>query len=186
MSKSLVLTIIGEDRPGLVDALSNAVTRHEGNWLEGRMSSLAGKFAGILQVSVPAAQEAALTQALQGLASQGLRIVIESSTSQQSLGTGERPLTLELVGQDHPGIVHDISHALASHHINIDKLSTWCSSASWSGETLFHAIIQLSLPEGVVIDELRDTLENLANELMVDITLDDAVLDDSAPSAPTT
>lgn len=173
MTESLVLTIIGADRPGLVDALSQAVTQHDGNWMEGRMSSLAGKFAGILLVSVADDRADALTNALQALESEGLKVVIERSTVSGKSEAGYRPLQLELVGQDHPGIVHDISHALASHSINIDKLSTYCTSASWSGETLFHANIELSVPQKVITDDLRETLESLANEIMVDITLDE-------------
>ncbi len=173
MSVSLVLTVIGNDRPGLVNALSQAVTEHGGNWLESRMSSLAEKFAGILLASVPDNRADALISALQGLELQGLRIVIEKSVATGGPITGYRSFNLELVGQDHPGIVREISHALASHKVNIDELDTHCSSASWSGETLFHARVRLSVPNEVIMDELRATLEGLANELMVDIILDE-------------
>lgn len=86
---------------------------------------------------------------------------------------GYRSLSLNLVGQDHPGIVHEVSHALASRKINIDEFSSECTSASWSGETLFHAAARLRIPQQMSTDELREVLEGLANELMVDITLDD-------------
>ncbi len=173
MSVSLVLTVIGDDKPGLVDTLSQALVDHEANWLESRMSHLAGKFAGILLASVPDANARALTDALRDFESRGLGIVVEESAAAESAET-YRSLNLSLVGQDRPGIVHDISHVLASRKINIDELNTECSSASWSGETLFHASARLRIPPAVSIDELREILEGLANELMVDIALDES------------
>ena len=52
MTTYLVLTIIGEDRPGIVESLAEIISDYSGNWLESSMSQLAGKFAGILRVSV--------------------------------------------------------------------------------------------------------------------------------------
>jgi glycine cleavage system regulatory protein len=42
-----------------------------------------------------------------------------------------------------------------------------------SGERLFTAHARIAVPDTVVLDELRDKLEDLANELMVDIELDE-------------
>lgn len=172
MATFLVLTVIGEDRPGIVDTVSDILNAYGGNWQESRMASLAGKFAGILLASVPEHNVVTVTQKLEELASQGLKVVVEKSTP-NATAKPYRFLTLKLVGQDHPGIVRDISHALASRQINIEELNTECSSASWSGETLFHATIRSQIPQYVAIDEVKETLEGLANELMVDITLDE-------------
>ena len=49
---TLVLTVIGDDRAGLVNALADVVTAHGGNWERSQLAELAGKFAGIVQVSV--------------------------------------------------------------------------------------------------------------------------------------
>ncbi len=172
MMTSLVLTVIGPDRTGLVDSLSETLAAHGGNWEESRMTRLAGQFAGILLASVPVAKADALTRNLQELESEGLRVVVQR-TLKEPPAAAHRILHLELVGQDHPGIVHDISHVLAARRINIDELTTHCSSASMSGETLFHANAQLSVPQEMATDELKAVLEGLANELMVDITLED-------------
>jgi len=174
MSTSLVLTLIGDDRPGLVDALSTAIVAQDGNWLESRMARLGGKFTGILLADVPDANAEALMAALRQLDSQGLKVMVEK-TADSGVTPAYRTLNLDLVGQDHPGIVHDVAHALASSGINIEELNTECTSASWSGETLFHASARLQVPRELSVDELREVLEGLANELMVDITLDDAV-----------
>ncbi|MCZ7655968.1 MAG: hypothetical protein M5R42_19455 [Rhodocyclaceae bacterium] len=105
----LVLTVIGDDRPGLVGELAATISSHQGNWLESSMSHLAGKFAGIVRVGVPEAQAAALQAALGRLTA--LKVVAEAST-QKSAATGRR-LKLALVGHDRIGIVREVSQVLA-------------------------------------------------------------------------
>ena len=168
---TIVLTFIGDDRPGLVDALSTIIDEHGGNWEESRMAQLGGKFAGILLVSIADDKADALSAALQALDAQGLlHITAERSTAGDNVPS--RELYLELVGQDHPGIVHDISHALATRNISIEELNSVTESASMAGGELFRAEMHLRVPDDVDSDELRDLLESLANELMVDINLE--------------
>jgi glycine cleavage system regulatory protein len=169
----LVLTVLGDDRPGLVESVAQIIATHGGNWLESRMARLAGKFAGILRASVPDVQAEALTMALQGLAAQGLRLLIEWSPS-DAPAQNYRQFTLDLMGSDRVGIIRDISHALAQRGINIDALDTAYMSAPMTGEMLFKATAQLSVPLHVMIVELQEGLERLAHDLMVDITLADA------------
>ena len=170
MTRSLVLTLIGPDRPGLVEALARAIAAHDANWLESRMSRLAGKFAGILLVDAPEDQAEALTRSLRELQSEGLSVMVEQSSEQEVPRTWVG-LELSLVGQDRPGIIRDISRALAGRGVNVEELSTGCSSAPMSGETLFHATARLQVPQGAPLDELREALEALANDLMVDLSL---------------
>jgi glycine cleavage system regulatory protein len=171
MPTSLVLTVLGEDRPGLVEALSHIIAAHEGNWLESRMAHLAGQFAGILRASVPEGNAAALLTALQGLTAHGLQVVVARSTT-EALTPEARWLTLDLVGNDHPGIIRDLAHTLAQCGINIDELQTACTSAPMTGVMLFKATARLRVPWEVVVTDLRSTLEQLAHDLMVDITLE--------------
>lgn len=168
----LILTILGDDRPGLVESLSDVIAAHEGNWLESRMARLAGKFAGILRASVPQPHADALAMALRALEAHGLRLIIEWSRSEEAR-QDDRWLRLELLGNDRPGIIRDISRSLARRRINIDELSTEYLSAPMSGDMLFKAIVHLRVPQEVAITELQETLETIAHDLMVDIILED-------------
>jgi len=169
MQLSLVMTIIGRDRPGLVDSVAGRVTEHGGNWLESRMSRLGGHFAGILRVEIPSEQEQPLVQSLKGLESQGLTVVVHSD--RQEAGAEERTLSLlEIVGQDRPGIVRQISRVLAAHQINVEELETERGSAAMSGEMLFKARATLHLPASCNLAELRKQLEKIADDLIVDIS----------------
>ena len=76
------------------------------------------------------------------------------------------------MGQDHPGIVHDITRILAGHDVNVLELETHCQSASMSGENLFLAHARLMIPADASLEDLQDELEKLANELMVDIKIE--------------
>jgi glycine cleavage system regulatory protein len=172
MGTSLVVTVIGNDRPGIVERLSDVVLAAEANWEEGRMARLAGKFAGILRISVAAANADALASGLRALTSDGLTIVVESS-AEAPAGTFHT-VWLELVGNDHPGIIRDISRVLAQHQINIEELETGVSGAPMTGEQLFRARARLRLPASVTTDGLRSRLEALAGEWMVDVALDES------------
>ncbi len=169
---SLVLTAIGPDRPGLVGLLSNTIAAHGGNWLESRMAHMSGKFAGILRLSVPLEQADALTLALTGLAESGLKVTVEASEA-DAAEPRRRILKLELVGHDHPGIVRELSHALSAKGINVEELLTEVQSAAMSGEMLFRADARLRLPETMEVAELRQTLEDVADVLTVEISLED-------------
>src|SRR5438445_13035669 len=94
MPRSLVMTVIGQDRPGLVGSVAGLVAEHGGNWLESRMSRLGGQFAGILRVEVPAEQEPALVASLKGLAAQGLTVVVQPDQPKRSPETPSAPAPL--------------------------------------------------------------------------------------------
>jgi glycine cleavage system regulatory protein len=171
MTASLIVTLHGEDRPGVVERLSRVLAEHGANWNESRMTRLANQFSGILLVTVPESRLEQLKAALQNLATVDLAITLKELTRTEP--TGARVLTLELLGQDRPGIVHEFAEALAQRGVNINELETRCSSASWSGGTVFRARAELSVPKDQPLDELQRALEALANELMVELSLTD-------------
>jgi glycine cleavage system regulatory protein len=162
---SLILTVVGPDRPGLVRALAEAVAARSGSWLESRMARLAGQFAGIVLVEAPDS----LLDDLHALESQGLRITVQNATSGPAVAIGNLRLALEVVGNDRPGIVRDISQVLAASGVNIEELTTGVVSGSFSGETLFRVMAVLRAPDMAAMDAVRAGLELLGNELMVDI-----------------
>jgi len=170
MQHSLVMTVIGSDRPGLVDTVASLVAEHGGNWLESRMSRLGGQFAGIVHVEVPSERESALAKALKALDARGLTVVVHSEKPHAAVV--RRTNILEIMGQDRPGIVRQISHTLAEAGVNVEELQTECASAAMSGETLFKARAVLSIPDSCDIAKLRQNLEKIAADLIVEISLE--------------
>ncbi|MFP6697717.1 MAG: ACT domain-containing protein [Alphaproteobacteria bacterium] len=167
--KSLVLPFIATDRPGLVDTLSEAVTDAGGNWLESRMARLAEKFAGIARVEIPADREAAFKAALSALENQGFTLTVEAATT--AAPPDGLVLHLELLGPDHPGIVHDITHCLAEHGASVEEMETSLLRAPMGGDMLVQATARVQVPAALSEDSLRDAVEALAGALMVDNTL---------------
>jgi glycine cleavage system regulatory protein len=170
MQRSLVMTIIGQDRPGLVDSVASLVTEHSGNWLESRMSRLGGQFAGILRIELPEEKASPLVAGLKKLELHGLTVVVHPDQP-KPLPQAARLSLLEVVGQDRPGIVRQISRALASYGVNVEELNTECASAAMSGEMHFRARARLSIPESCNLGEIRQKLEKIAEDLIVDISL---------------
>lgn len=172
MSISIVLTVVADDQPGIVEDLSDVLATHGGNWTESSMMTLAGKFAGILLAEVPENRADSFLRVLDTLEAGGMQIVAQRSDT-PARPEGMREHDIELVGQDHPGIVHDITEVLAARGVNVQELETTVQSASMSGERLFIAHARIAVPESVSLEGLREELEELANELMVDIDLDE-------------
>ena len=168
MQTHLVLTIIGKDRTGLVESLARLVAEHDGNWLESRMCRLGGEFAGILRVQLPVAKRAALEQALAKLAD--LKVVLQGGEAPAAAGQLSFA-SLEVVGPDRPGIVLEVTRALAGQGVNVEELVTECISAPMSGEPLFQARAKLLLPAGVTVSTLKQSLEPAAEEMGLEFSL---------------
>ena len=167
--KTLVLTFIAHDRPGLVEQLAEAVSGAGGNWLESRMARLAEKFAGIVRVEIAAGKVGALQMSLAALEAEGFALTIEETTPD---GAGAGPLyNLELLGPDQPGIVHDVSRCLSEHGVSVEEMETDIHHAPMGGDMLFQAQAKVHVPAGLSADKLHDALEALASAMMVDITL---------------
>lgn len=169
MIESLVMTVIGADRPGLVQMVAACVADHGGNWIESRMSRLGGRFAGIARVEVAAEKLPALKRALHGLEADGLRVVVETGASLAPVPGVSA--TLELVGNDRPGILRTVTHVLATHGVNVEELSSECVSAPMGGGDLFQARARVLVPATVKLEEVRRDLEKIAADLMVDLKL---------------
>jgi len=176
MQTTLVMTLIGPDRTGLVESVASIVARHGGNWLESRMCRLGGEFAGILRVEVPGEKKSALLEAVQKIS--GLRVII---------GAGESPVVLknaresriEIIGQDRPGIVREISAALARAGVNVEEFTSDVTSGAMSGEQLFTASARVQLPPGCDASALKKELEEIAADLFVEISFEE--FSDSTP-----
>lgn len=170
VNQPIVLTIIAQDKPGIVQRVSGVIRAHGGAWHESSMSHLAGQFAGILLGQVPEENIDACLAELAALDSEGLSVVAQRGDSE--VDAGGRAYHLELVGHDRPGIMADITAVLAAHQVNVLGLETLVESASMAGGDLFRAYASLRLPEGIEASEVEAALEALADDLMVDINFE--------------
>lgn len=170
MTTSYILTFIGDDKPGLVEQLSQVVEANGGNWHESRLSQLQGKFAGLIHVSLPQGRAAGLEAELKGLAATGLSVRVTPTDEVAAPPQGRR-ITLTLVGPDRPGIVHEVSSALARRQINVLEMESHVQSAPMSGEMLFNARIESQVPADTDIDDLHDALDDIANQMTLDIDI---------------
>ena len=168
MKSDLVMTVLGNDRPGLVNSLADTVASHGGNWLESRMARLAGQFAGIVRIECPSETADALINELQTPGNSGLTILAVRQQAQEPLP--RRTLAVEVVGNDRPGIVRELSAAVASSGGNIEELTTGLESAPMSGQPMFRAHGVISIPENAEPAALTAAIESLGNDLTVDIT----------------
>lgn len=168
---SLVLTVIADDRPGLVERLAAVVAAQDGNWVESSMSRLAGAFAGIVRVEVEAGRAAALESDLLALSAEGLATTVRrGETAAETHGQGAR---ISVLCQDHPGIVQAVAAVLAAKGVSITSLETEAFAGSMSGEHMFRAEIEVVVPVDLATAELAAALERLAGDMMADIAFAD-------------
>jgi methionyl-tRNA formyltransferase len=175
---SLVVSIVGADRPGIVSLLSDRAQRFRANWAASRMTRLAGEFAGMVHFEVPRENADAMATALRGLESSGLQVVIAKSDG-ADVPTSLRGVELELVGDDRLGIVSSLTKILAERGISIENIHTEIVRSGVSGKQTFKIGAHLLVPVALSVDELRRELGTLARAMMVDIALGERQSPDS-------
>ena len=170
---TLILTVAGADRPGLVAAVADVVDAHEGNWENSSLAELAGTFAGVIEVSVAEDRATALEESLRGL--DGLLVIAVRTGTEKDIddaaGDASRRLSIQVLGNDRPGIVREVTTVLNTHALSIEEIETETRDAAMAGGRLFEASVTARVPESVDLDVLRRDLERLAAEIQVDITL---------------
>ena len=167
MHASVVMTVLAADRPGLVSALSETIAAHGGSWQESRMARLAGQFAGILRVECPAGEADALLKALAGLESLG--ISVQAKREEGAAAPVRETLSLDIVGNDRPGIIRELSAAIVGAGANVEDLSTSLESAPMAGHPIFHAQGLVSLAPSGDPATLIAAIERLGPDLSVSI-----------------
>lgn len=170
MASRMILSAIGADRPGLTQALAEAVHGAGANWLESHLSHLGGQYVGAVLVEIAEDRVSDLEAAARRVDAQGLHVKVIPAGEAGALPPQDR-LRIELVGQDRPGIVREVTAALAPLGVNIEDLVTRTENSAWSGELLFRAVAGLSLPPGVTLDRVQEALEAISAEIVVDLTV---------------
>ena len=169
MKSRVILSVIGSDRPGLTQALAEAVLAADGNWLESHLSRLGGKFVGAVLVELDAGGLPSFEAAIHDMDATGLHVSLVSAD--QGLTAPGDTLCVELVGQDHPGIVREVTAVLTKLGVNIEDFVTEIGNSAWSGERLFRANAHLKIPAGgTSTDQVRTALEAISGEIMVDFS----------------
>lgn len=163
--KRLVLTVIGEDKLGLVEKLSNVLVAHHANWLASNLSYLSGYFTGVVEIEMAEEHLGELSVALAKLPE--LKIEVHDSVGQPLAKSQE--IEFVITGNDRPGIVQELSSIITHKGASIVHfMSNRQSAPNWGGG-LFHAIAKVALPMGMDADVIAEALEELASDIVVDL-----------------
>lgn len=162
-----IITVLGRDRPGLVDRLSEWVAEAEGDWLDSHLTQVGDHFAGILQVSTPGGKAGAFEKKAPQVSDQtGLALKMERTGKPEVQGT---LFAMTCMGQDRPGIVKALTDIFLEVGANVETLDTSYQDAPMSGEQLFEAQFQVRLPSDVNLSSLEERLSGIGEELMLDV-----------------
>lgn len=166
----VIVMAVGDDRPGLTQNLAQAIVEAGGNWLESHFARLGGSYVGSVLVELPAGGMAELKRAAARMDAEGFHVSIESAAEEKPVS--DRVLGFELVGADRPGIVREVSSALAGLGVSIDLLETATEQEAWTGTTVFRARAEVVVPDTVSFDTVRAALEDISGEIVVDFDED--------------
>jgi glycine cleavage system regulatory protein len=170
VQKSIVFTFLGNDKPGLVEQLATTVNSAGGNWLESNLSHMAGKFAGIVRVSIETEKANDLETLLLKHNSTTLTVTVDNCEPAIEMPVHHGKLSV--IGNDRCGIVQEVTKALASHGINIQELQSRVSSAPMTGSPLFEAEICFQVSAQTKADAVTTELADIADNLDIDISLE--------------
>lgn len=183
MNTTIICSFIGPDKTGLVKLLAKSISECGGNWLESSMAQLAGHFAGIVRIAIATENVETLRTQLAGLEESGLSTQLSVANAEHSAANAistkasGKQLQLNIVGNDRPGIIHEVAHALTEAHINVVNMQTHLSSAPMSGDSLFHSSMLLDNNQhsdhDMDIETLERELDAIAERLSVEIDLDE-------------
>lgn len=163
--KKLVLTVIGEDKIGLIEQLSNVLLKNNASWLASNLSHLGGYFAGVVEIEVPENHLAELTKDFSELQ----ELKVELHDERETVTTETQELEFVITGNDRQGIVQELSSIITHKGASILRFTSSRQSAPNWGGGLFHAIAKVSLPVGMNADVIVDALEELASDIVVDL-----------------
>lgn len=169
MKNQVILSAVGSDRPGLTQKLAEAVLAAGGNWLGSHLSRLGGKYVGSVLIELDDESLPLLHKAVDEVDAAGLHVSIVPAGEDPAMPG--QSVSIELVGQDRPGIVREVTAVLANLGVNIEDFASEAQNSSMSGERLFRANARLSLPADISFDRVRTALEAISAEIMVDLAI---------------
>lgn len=172
MRQHLVFTLVGHDRAGLVDHITQAIQRGNGNLEDSRMAVLGAEFAMMMLCSAPEASGQQLQQEV-GKAAEGLDLLmtVKTTTARQA-ARGTVPLVVQVRGADTEGIVYEVVHYLMEQGMSVDNLDSHIVNAPYSGVPLFEMTMRVSAPASVSVGSLRKQIAQVADKLNVDVEVD--------------
>lgn len=169
MSDLYALSAIGEDRPGIVAAITAELLDLEGNVEDSQMAILRGHFAVMLIVAVPeGVQQGELEARVDRVRTElGLAAVAVSPVEQVGGGPAATHV-LSVYGSDHPGIVASVSSLLAERGISITGLETRLGGGE--KQPVYVMLMEIALGEGDAAD-LESSLEGLGRDEGLEVSL---------------
>lgn len=174
MSNYLVMSALGQDRPGIVNQLSKAILDNGCNVEDSRMTVLGGEFALILMVSGGWDAIAKLEGQMPSLQDELGLTIIARRTEERTSATGLVPYEIDVVSMDHPGIVHDVAEFFSNRNINIEEMNTGSYAAAHTGTPMFSLKMTIAAPADIPIGQLRDDFAEFCDDLNLDAALEPA------------
>ncbi|MAR92957.1 MAG: ACT domain-containing protein [Pseudomonadota bacterium] len=172
MQEYLVISAIGEDKPGIINGLSQAATECDCNIMDTRMTVLGGEFALIMLLAAASDNLARAETALPQVAEQFGLTTILKRTAPRQLDSTSRPYSVSVIALDHPGIVREIASFFSQRQINIEEMETGTYAAAHTGSPMFSLELSVQVPASQAIAPLKEAFIGFCDERNLDATIE--------------
>ena len=170
MKEFRILSLVGKDRPGIVDDVSAFLYDRGANIEDSRMACMGGCFSVMTLFSCEPIHLQSSDSDLNQLRELGFQAFLHEARDPTTTPTrNESPFKIEVTAMDHPGIVRKLVHLLRSYDVNIVSLSTEVLRAPHFGTPLFDLELEAAMPSKEPMAELKQDLAELAEDLDLDL-----------------
>jgi glycine cleavage system transcriptional repressor len=173
-NSQLVISAIGQDRPGIVDKITRYIFEHDLNISDSRMSVLGGEFAIQMLVVGPWNEIAKFESTIPELESTLDLSIVARRTDIRPRNQQLLPYVVDVVALDNPGIVHHLANFFSQRNINIEELTTTSYAAPHTGTPMFAVNLEVGVPADIQISELRDDFMQFCDTMNLDAVLEPA------------
>ncbi len=166
MNQSILLSISGKDRPGIVRDVSEVLLQADANIEDSSMAVLRGRFTMMLIVELAAGSDVTALKASLAALEQRTGLSVQSqvlSDDEASMIPQEPDCVITVSGADQSGIVFAVTDALADMSVSIADVSTRERSGVY--------MMALEVVAGEHQQSLSDKLKAVADKLGVSIEL---------------
>ena len=172
--KKVIISVVGQDRPGIVAALSGALLSLDCNVEDVSQTILQSVFGAILIVAAPdgVANEAIKASLDQAVSHLSLEVMVTRFPAADPVATSHdegTPFVITTMGPDRKGLVAETTKVLANHGVNITNLKAVFKGGDDPFENLM--IYEVTVPGHVIPAELYRDLKDTASRLGLDINI---------------
>ncbi len=171
--KKMIISILGQDRPGIIAAVTKVLLEEDFNIEDVSQTILQNHFSGIFIAGGPDNASCEGLQAAMNRSASGFDLhfhvqeLVEVATPWTECDC--EPFVITTQGPDRKGLVAQITAVLGAHNVNVSRLQAFFRGGSEPGKNLM--IYEVDIPADTDQKKLRQALRVKAEKLSLKVSI---------------